>query len=159
MTMATRPLLTALLAALTLQACAVGPNYRRPDTPLPEAYRSDQAPQLESLADLPWWVVFQDDILQGLIAEALRNNYDLQTAVARVEQARGVLVSTRSAIFPQGGYQGDASRGREFFGFGSNRTFRLRGRSTCPGDRPLGPHPAATEGRADLWRRRRGAAW
>ena len=43
--------------------------------------------------------------------------------MARVEQARGVLITTRSAIFPQGSYQGDASRGRDFFGFTGNRTF------------------------------------
>ena len=118
-------LAAALLAALTLQACAVGPNYSRPDTPMPASFRGDDTPQPESLADLPWWDVFQDDVLQGLIAEALRNNYDLQTAVARVEQARGVLVTTRSAIFPQGSYEGDAARGRTFFGFTGNRTFNV----------------------------------
>ena len=118
-------LAAALLAALTLQACAVGPNYSRPDTPLPGSFRGDDTPQPESLADLPWWDVFHDEVLQGLITEALRNNYDLQTAVARVEQARGVLVTTRSAIFPQGSYEGDAARARTFFGFESNRTFNV----------------------------------
>jgi multidrug efflux system outer membrane protein len=118
-------LVAALLPVLLLQACAVGPNYRRPDTPLPAAFRGDETLQPESLADLPWWDVFQDDVLQDLIAEALRNNYDLQTAVARVEEARGVLVTTRSAIFPQGGYEGSASRGRTFLGFTGNETFNV----------------------------------
>src|SRR5262249_36709 len=118
-------LAAALLAALTLQACAVGPNYSRPYTTIPDSYRGDYAPQPESLADLPWWEVFQADQLQALIAEALRNNYDLETAVARVEQALGILVQTRSAIFPQGSYQGEAARGRQFFGFESNRTFNV----------------------------------
>jgi outer membrane protein, multidrug efflux system len=118
-------LAAALLAALTLQACAVGPNYSRPDAPLPDSYRGDAVPQVESLADLPWWDVFGDYELQALITEALRNNYDLQTAVARVEVARGILVQTRSAIFPQGSYSGDAARGRQFFGFESNRTFNV----------------------------------
>ena len=89
-----------MVAAILLQACAEGPNYRRPDTPITESFRGQEVVQPESLADLPWWQVFQDDELQALITEALRNNYDLQTAVARVDQARGVLVSTRSAIFP-----------------------------------------------------------
>ena len=87
--------------------------------------RSGGGARRSRIADLPWWEVFHDDELQALIAEALRNNYDLQTAVARVEQARGVLITTRSAIFPQGGYQGDASRGRQFFGFTGNRTFNV----------------------------------
>ena len=137
----------ALLPSVLLAACAVGPNYRRPATPVTETYRGEEMPEPTSIADLPWWEVFHDDVLQFLIAEALRNNYDLQTAVARVESARGVLISTRSQMFPQAGYEGDASRGRQFQGptttvtvpaptasnpgrtvtetFGGNRTFDL----------------------------------
>src|SRR4029453_7576026 len=107
-------LAAALLAVLTLQACALGPNYSRPGAPIPDSYRGDQVLQPESLAGPPWWDGFHDEQLQALIAEALRNNYDLQTAVARVEQALGILVQTRSAIFPQGSYEGGASRGRTF---------------------------------------------
>src|SRR5262245_34924124 len=118
-----RLLPVASLAVLLLQACAVGPNYRRPETVMTESFRGQEVVEPESLADLPWWEVFHDDVLQGLIVEALKNNYDLQTAVARVEQARGQLISTRSAIFPQLGYQGDAQRARTFFGFTGNRTF------------------------------------
>ena len=137
----------ALLPSVLLAACAVGPNYRRPATPVTEAYRGQEMPEPTSIADLPWWEVFHDDVLQFLIDEALKNNYDLQTAIARVESARGVLISTRSQMFPQAGYQGDASRGRQFQGptttvtvpaptasnpgrtvtetFGGNRTFDL----------------------------------
>jgi len=115
----------ALVAACLLQACALGPNYTRPDTPVPAAFRGQDAAQPESIADLPWWEVFEDAELQALIAEALRNNYDLATAVARVEQARGQLVITRSAIFPQGGYAGEAARGRQFAAITSNRTFNV----------------------------------
>ena len=106
----------ALLPSVLLAACAVGPNYRRPATPVTETYRGQEMPEPTSIADLPWWEVFHDDVLQFLIAEALRNNYDLQTAVARVESARGVLISTRSQMFPQATYEGGASRGRQFFG-------------------------------------------
>ena len=119
----------ALAAVLLLQACAVGPNYRRPATTLPDQFRGEDVVQPESLADLPWWEVFDDPVLQDLITTALRNNYDLQTAVARVEQARGILVTTRSAIFPQGGYQSGAARGREFFPFTGNQTLNVFGGS------------------------------
>jgi outer membrane protein, multidrug efflux system len=120
-----RALPVATLAAILLQACAVGPNYRRPETPVTESFRGQDVATPESIADLAWWEMFQDDQLQALIAEALRNNYDLQTAVARVEQARGVLVTTRSAIFPQFEYNAEAARGRQFFGFTGNRTFDI----------------------------------
>ncbi len=118
-----RALRAVMAAAVLAQACAVGPNYRRPDTLTPERFRGEQVAAPESIADLPWWQVFDDPVLQDLIATALRNNYDLQTAVARVEQARGILVSTRAAVFPQGGYSGDAGRGRTFLPIGGNRTF------------------------------------
>jgi multidrug efflux system outer membrane protein len=117
----------AMAALLLVQACAVGPNYRRPATTLPGQFRGEAVAQPESLADLPWWEVFDDPVLQDLIATALRNNYDLQTAVARVEQARGILVTTRSAIFPQGSYSTGAARGREFLGFIGNRTLNSFG--------------------------------
>jgi multidrug efflux system outer membrane protein len=113
------------MAACLLQACAVGPNYERPEPPIPPAFRGQDVVEPESIADLPWWEVFQDAELQALIAEALRNNYDLATAVARVEQARGQLVTTRSAIFPQGGYAGEAARGRQFGPLVGNRTFNV----------------------------------
>ena len=110
-----KPIFVAvLLPSVLLAACAVGPNYRRPYTPITESYRGQEMPEPTSIADLPWWEVFHDDVLQFLIAEALRNNYDLQTAVARVESARGVLISTRSQMFPQATYEGGASRGRQF---------------------------------------------
>src|SRR5262249_43557109 len=122
----------ALLPSVLLAACAVGPNYRRPYTPITESYRGQEMPEPTSIADLPWWELFHDDVLQFLIAESLKNNYDLQTAIARVESARGVLISTRSQMFPQAEYQGSAMRGRQFQGpgvsvggqtFGGNRTF------------------------------------
>src|SRR5262249_48671264 len=107
-------LVAALCAAVLFSACAVGPNYRRPQTPVTESYRGQEPPEPTSIADLPWWEVFHDEVLQDLIAQALRNNYDLLTAIARVESSRGVLISTRSQMFPQGTYEGSALRGRQF---------------------------------------------
>src|SRR6478752_8150310 len=68
---------------------AVGPNYSRPLLPTPPQYRFVQgAAQAQSLADSPWFEVFDDPILQALIREAVANNLDLQIAAARVEEAR-----------------------------------------------------------------------
>jgi len=67
----------ALLPSVLLAACAVGPNYRRPYTPVTESYRGQAMPEPTSIADLPWWELFHDDVLQFLVAESLRNNYDL----------------------------------------------------------------------------------
>jgi multidrug efflux system outer membrane protein len=53
-----------------------------------------------SLADEKWWELFQDKELQGLIRTALKNNYDVRIAAARVLQAQAQLGITRADQFP-----------------------------------------------------------
>jgi multidrug efflux system outer membrane protein len=102
-----------VLAGLAfLGGCAVGPNYKHPAMNTPDGFRFAESRTTNSLADLPWWTVFKDPILQGLIATAFTNNYDLKQAVARVEQARNQVAVANSAFFPQIGYSGDVGRGR-----------------------------------------------
>jgi multidrug efflux system outer membrane protein len=82
--------------------CTLGPDYRRPDVPAPEAWRHDQASvDPASLAALSWWELFEDEELRGLVRVALEANKDLRVAVTRVDQARAQLGVTRSAQFPQ----------------------------------------------------------
>lgn len=104
---------------LLLGGCKVGPDYKRPDMAMPGAYR-DVVPLAAgeaSLADLPWWEVFHDPQLVALIEESLRNNRDLKAAVARVEAAQGIRAQVRAPLFPQVGYGGGISRGKnEVFG-------------------------------------------
>jgi outer membrane protein, multidrug efflux system len=68
-----------------------------------------------SIADLPWWQIFQDENLQRLITEALENNYDLRVAVTRVEQARQIAAQERGQFFPQVDYDGAVDRGKNTF--------------------------------------------
>jgi len=101
----------ALLAAALASACAVGPDYVRPPVASPEDFRNHVGPtEAASLADLPWWEVFEDTVLQQLIVDALKANYDLVTATYRVEQARAQLGVAQSPFYPQAGYQGSAGR-------------------------------------------------
>src|SRR5580700_1783891 len=95
-----------LIAALVLSGCAVGPNYHRPAVQTPTGFRAPDEPQetetqTTSFADLPWWQVFHDPQLQDLIRTALKQNYDLQLAVERVNAARAQVGITRSNEFPQ----------------------------------------------------------
>lgn len=99
-----------LIAAGLITSCTVGPNYHRPAVQVPQGFRAPDplpAPQVESFADLKWWEVFKDPELQELVKTALRQNYDLLDAVARVEEARANLGITRSNQFPQVGASGD----------------------------------------------------
>lgn len=107
----------AIALAVGLAGCPVGPNFVKPSPETPARYRSELEPaEAASFADTPWFDVFQDATLRGLVEEALANNHDLETATSRVEQALHEVGITRSEIFPQVGYEGGAQRGRNLFG-------------------------------------------
>lgn len=114
-----QPVAIGVLLAASLGGCMVGPDYERPAMDMPRAFR-DVAPLAEteaSMADLPWWQVFEDPQLLALIEEALRNNRDLKAAVARIEAAQGIRSQVLAPLFPQVGYGGAVSRGKnEFLG-------------------------------------------
>jgi len=107
-----------ILAACLLAGCKMGPNYHKPDVPVPSSYHDfNENPraevQAESYADLPWWKVFQDPVLQDLVRTALKQNYDLQTATERITAARAQLMVTRSSLFPQVQGNGNFAGGNE----------------------------------------------
>ncbi len=93
---------TVAVTSLWLSGCAVGPNYARPQVASPPEYRfAEGMAQAQSLADLPWFQVFDDPALQALIREALANNLDVRAAVARVEEARARAGIATSFLYPQ----------------------------------------------------------
>ncbi|HYL05688.1 MAG TPA: efflux transporter outer membrane subunit [Thermoanaerobaculia bacterium] len=107
----------AAVAAAVLAGCTVGPAYRRPPAAAPEQfYGLAGQPAAASLADLPWWEVFQDPVLKSLIGEALEKGYDVRIATARVEEARARYGIAGADLYPQVGYQGQFARER-FSGF------------------------------------------
>jgi outer membrane protein, multidrug efflux system len=89
-----------LVLSLGAAACAVGPNYKRPELKTPEAQRGQPAAKPESLAELPWWRVFRDPALSRYLKESLTNAYDVRVAIARVEQARAQAKAAMWAFFP-----------------------------------------------------------
>ena len=94
--------------------CPAAPWARTTNVPpptAPSAFRGEApAAGTNSFADLPWWQVFHDETLQGLIRTALTNNYDLRIAVTRVEQARELAQLARTAFYPQLNYVGALGR-------------------------------------------------
>lgn len=108
----------AILYASLLSSCAVGPDYVRPDVNAPDQFRSESPQPTESsalgtaLSTDAWWEAFEDPILNELVEEGLRNNRDLQSAIARVRKARGQLITTRGKFFPQIDYYGAGERGK-----------------------------------------------
>ena len=102
-----------LASGCLLSGCLVGPRYQRPVVTAPPVFRGQEGEaQKASIADLPWWEIFQDEALRGLIKTAIANNNDLRIAAARVEQARQFARLARSDYFPGVGYQVGISGGR-----------------------------------------------
>jgi multidrug efflux system outer membrane protein len=114
-------LFVPVLGIVGFTGCAVGPNYKRPTMDVPGMYResTDDAPgntdaklqpgqpdhvrteqATASLGDEKWWEVFQDPQLQSLIRKALKNNYDVRIAAARVLEAQAQLGITRADQLP-----------------------------------------------------------
>jgi outer membrane protein, multidrug efflux system len=106
-----------IVAAVTVSACKVGPNYHRPNVQIPASFRAPSEAQqaqaqASSFADMPWWQVFHDPQLQTLIRAALKNNYDLALATERINAARAQVGITRSNEFPQVSANPDFSGGK-----------------------------------------------
>jgi multidrug efflux system outer membrane protein len=102
-----------IAGALLVAGCTVGPTYKRPPVVVPERFYGEQAgAEARSLADLPWWDVFQDPILKGLVEEALKDGFDARLAAARVQEARAIYGIARSERFPSVDYQAGWQRTR-----------------------------------------------
>jgi multidrug efflux system outer membrane protein len=104
--------LIGLVTAALVAGCALGPDYKRPPVAEPPTFRGQAAAEAGSLADAPWWELFEDPILKELIREALANNYDVAIAAARVQEARAIVTVARSDFFPSVDYDVSASRGK-----------------------------------------------
>jgi NodT family efflux transporter outer membrane factor (OMF) lipoprotein len=98
-------LLTAI-GALALTGCAIGPNYHRPQIPVPDQFRNAPVAGPNSIADTKWFDLFQDDTLKQFLTTALANNFDLRIAAERVLEARAQYGITRGELFPTLNAQG-----------------------------------------------------
>jgi multidrug efflux system outer membrane protein len=93
----------ALLVTLAAGCATVGPNYSRPQTDVPDAFRGASAaaaPSPASVADQAWSSLYVDEPLRELITTALQQNYDLRIAASRILQAQAQAGITRSNQFP-----------------------------------------------------------
>jgi outer membrane protein, multidrug efflux system len=103
--MMSKPTLIAMAALLLVSGCKVGPNYQRPAVTVPPQYRGGapdltNQPAAPSLAETQWAGVFQDEVLKGLIQEALTNNYDIRIAATRILQAQANVGIVRANQLP-----------------------------------------------------------
>ncbi len=99
---------------LALAGC-VGPKYVEPDTKVDDQYSKYKYDTLDNNTDtiinIEWWSLFEDDQLNSLIKIALKENKDILMAAQRVEQARALLGMTNADKYPSFNYSAGATRG------------------------------------------------
>lgn len=99
-------LILILLSAGILSSCAVGPEYKKAEMPLPDSFLGQSTlAHRKATADTDlskWWEGFGDPQLTQLIAIALEQNLDIAQAQARITQARSGLSAANAALLPSG---------------------------------------------------------
>ncbi len=103
----------ALGALVALAACTVGPDYVRPEVPVPPHFvEAPAAAPLAAAGAEPgrWWTRFNDPILTSLIERAIAGNLDLATARTRIEGARAQEREARAARLPAIGGRAGVNR-------------------------------------------------
>ncbi|MCL2589822.1 MAG: efflux transporter outer membrane subunit [Betaproteobacteria bacterium] len=125
----TRILLTLAVPVLMLAACAVGPDYRRPEIDVPGAWKEDPPPGWKAAQpqDMDergeWWKVYNEPQLDDLVAQVEISNQNVAAAVARYRQAVALLGASSAAAFPTANL--GASAGRS--GSGGNESIGTNG--------------------------------
>ncbi len=108
--------------AVFCAGCALGPNYKRPDVDFP----TGQAPEDYAVfTQQNWWNMFGDPVLNAMEDTALKYNWDLQAAIARVDQARAEVTIAGANQLPS--LSGAGSTGREGNAQGSGESISRAG--------------------------------
>lgn len=109
-----RALLYIAVLATLMPGCALmGPDYGRPKEVAPAMFSEDAAGDVAAApVSKTWWELYQDPILNELIAKAHQNNTDIKLAVARVEESDAFLREVGAALFPQIDLDSTATRSK-----------------------------------------------
>ncbi|NYH12117.1 MULTISPECIES: efflux transporter outer membrane subunit [Pseudomonas fluorescens group] len=97
-------LLSLSLCVAMLSACAVGPDYQRPQTAEIAQYKEAegwrQANPSDSLARGAWWELYGDRQLNELIEKLNSSNQTVAQSEAQYRQAQALVRSARGAFYP-----------------------------------------------------------
>ena len=111
------------LAALFLAGCSVGPDYVRPDAPVPAAYKEAWKPgpltkgwelarPNEAIDRGAWWSIYHDPVLDRLEPQIDISNENLKAAEAAFREAEATVAAARAQFFPSVNADASATRSR-----------------------------------------------
>ena len=101
-----------LVISLIVSSCMVGPNYETPVTTFVEEYDEPAIPEGAEVDLRTWWTQFNDPILNEMIDEAIRANYDLRLAAEHIAQVRATYQLSAAKLWPEIDLVGSTTRNR-----------------------------------------------
>ena len=119
----------AMLLSAALAACAVGPNYHRPETQVDATFANAVEPGLAAGDPIErYWTAFGDPMLTQLVEDSVTHNKDLAEATANLRAARAARRLAGFDQFPTvtltGGYTQNQDAQQQFPGFASTESQR-----------------------------------
>lgn len=110
---------TALAVSVTLLlgGCMVGPDYHRPQVPMPQQYKelpgwTAASPEADATPKGDWWTAFNDPLLNQLEPSVSVSNQTVLQAYANYQEALANVQVARAALFPTLGITGSANKQR-----------------------------------------------
>src|ERR1700730_2793242 len=100
----------AFVVAAVLAGCAVGPDYKKPDTPVAAKFAGAEESTFSAQdAQAQFWTQFGDDTLNHLVDDAFAANHDLRIALGHLAEARATrrqsLYDLAPTVTAQAGHQ------------------------------------------------------
>jgi len=107
---------SVLLIGLVLGGCMVGPDYQQPAMELPQSFKEGAqwqraAANPQGAMDSQWWRVYQDPVLNDLVARSAKANQSIIAAEAAYRLAQAQVASSRAGLWPTVGVGLSGSRG------------------------------------------------
>lgn len=126
-----RQCMVVVIGLAGLAGCSLAPPYERPSASAPASYKESPTAQAtwfpaapaDELDRGPWWNLFGDPVLSGLVDQVDVSNQNVAAAVAQYAQAQALVGEARAALFPSLSLNGSATRA----GGGGGRTSQARG--------------------------------
>ncbi len=160
----------SLGALCLLAACTVGPDYERPSAPVPTIFKEagqegkviqaalTAAPRADGWRPAnpqeaglePWWSVFNDPVLDGLMRQVEVSNQTLKASEAAYRQAQALVEESRASFFPTLSISGAGQRTGPV---GSGRTSSTRTSSSSVGARTIYDASLDASWAPDVWGR------
>lgn len=93
--------LLATISAVLLAACAVGPDYHKPEVATSDQFVGTDAAQFSTQdVEREFWKQFNDEQLNELIERALVANHDIRIATSRLREARALRGQAKLDLAP-----------------------------------------------------------